>query len=397
MFDKEFLKTLTVLYVEDDETIRKSLGNILNKIFKNVIICIDGTDGLSTYQKYTQDMNIKFDAIITDINMPNMNGLEMIKEIRELNADIPAIVTTAHGEANYLLEAIKIGVSGYTLKPIDTKELLMTVQKFCEIKRNQKIIAETEEQLSEYMSFINSMSTIVKLNDKECITEANDFFCAMMEQEEEELLGLNIVSLLHPDSIANRFKELRDSIRSGETWKGKLKFISSVGETFVLRSSNIPIKNIDTDHIDGYISIGYLADEEEAEKKQTISKAKTNLLEQKHKVLNLNKQVKTLKTKSKQFDYTTHEAEHAIKLLKEALFKERQKTSDLHLQINHYEEQIKKLKDRLETVADYEQAKRTDSLKKLNELQKEYGALQDKLIAAQSTINKLSAKPEFIE
>lgn len=397
MFDKEFLKTLTVLYVEDDETIRKSLGNILNKIFKEVVICIDGGDGLSTYQKYTQDMDIRFDVIISDINMPNLNGLDMIKEIKKIDADIPAIVTTAHGEANYLLEAIKIGVSGYTLKPIDTKELLMTVQKFCEIKRNQKIIAETEEQLSEYMSFINSMSTIVKLDDKECITEANEFFCAMMEQEEEQLIGLNIVSLLHPDSIANHFKDLRASIRSGETWRGKLKFISSIGENFVLRSSNIPIKNIDTDHIDGYISIGYLADEEEAEKKQTISKAKTNLLEQKHKVLNLNKQVKTLKTKSKQLDSTTYEAEHAIKLLKEALFKERQKTSDLHIQINHYEDDIKMLRERLDTVADLEHAKRTDSLKRLNDLQKEYAALQDKLIAAQSQINKLTPKSEFIE
>ena len=88
MFNKEFLKTLTVMYVEDDESIRTSLGNILKKVFKEVITCVDGKEGVSNYLLYTNDMDIEFDVIISDINMPNMDGLEMVEEIRKHNEDI---------------------------------------------------------------------------------------------------------------------------------------------------------------------------------------------------------------------------------------------------------------------------------------------------------------------
>jgi YesN/AraC family two-component response regulator len=57
--------------------------------------------------------------VITDINMPNMNGLEMVKGIRELNKDIPIIMLTAHSEANYLLEAISLHISEYVIKPVN--------------------------------------------------------------------------------------------------------------------------------------------------------------------------------------------------------------------------------------------------------------------------------------
>jgi PAS domain S-box-containing protein len=395
MFDKEFLKTLTALYVEDDITIQSSLGNILKKVFKDVIICNDGAEGLSNYKRYTNDLEVEFDVIISDINMPKMNGLEMIKEIRELNPDIPALLTTAHGEADYLLEAIKIGVTGYILKPIDTKDLLMAVQHHCELKRNIKIIAQNEAELSEYMEFINTIATIIKVDENDNITEANPFFCAMVEQEEEELIGENIVNYIHQDTISKGFKELRQTIKNSETWKGKLKFIANDGDVFFLRTTNIPRINVDTNQIEGYISIGFLADEEEAEKKETINKAKGNILEQKHKVLNLNKQVKTLRKRSNDKS-GIKDAQTTITLLKDALESERRKTSDFQTQIEYYETEVANLKRRLENVAGYEQVKRVDSLKKVNELMKENALLKDKLIEANAEITRLTPKQKYV-
>ena len=395
MFDKEFLKTLTALYVEDDITIQKSLGNILQKVFKDVIICNDGAEGLSNYKRYTQDLDMEFDVIISDINMPKMNGLEMIKEIKAMNPDIPALLTTAHGEADYLLEAIKIGVTGYILKPIDTKDLLMAAQHHCEIKRNIKIIAQNEAELSEYMDFINTIATIIKIDENDNITEANPFFCAMIEKEEDELIGANIVNYLHQDSIPKGFKELRQNIKMGETWKGKLKFLTSDNEIFFLRTTNIPRVNVDTNRLEGYISIGFLADEEEAEKKETINKAKDNILEQKHKVLNLNKQVKTLRKKSND-QSGIRDANTTISLLKDALERERKKSNDFQTQIEYYEDEIDKLKQRLDNVAGYEQIKRVDSLKRINELMKENAILKDKLIEANAEINRLTPKEKYV-
>lgn len=394
MFDKDFLKTLTALYVEDDETIQVSLGNILKKVFKDVIICNDGEHGLSNYKRYTQDLDVEFDVIISDINMPKMNGLEMIKEIKKINPDIPALLTTAHGEADYLLEAIKIGVSGYTLKPIDTKDLLMTVQHHCEIKRNQKIIAKNEAELSEYMEFINSIACILKIDANDNITEANPCFCAMMDQEEDILLNTNIVNFLHQDSIPKNFKELRQTVRNGETWKGKLKFIANDGDIFYLRSTNIPRMNVDTNDFEGYICIGFLADEEEAEKKETISKAKTNLMEQKYKVLNLNKQVKNLRKKSTGF--IKNDTKATLSLVQEAYENEKKKVKDLQVQIDYYEREINDLKDRLDNVAGHEQVKRVHNIKKLKELIKENALLKDNLIKANAQINKLTPKDKYV-
>jgi len=397
MFNKDFLQTLTVLYVEDDDAIRNSLGTILKKVFKEVITCVDGKDGISNYELYTRDMDVVFDAIITDINMPHINGLEMVKQIRTHDMDIPVVMTTAHGESNYLLEAIKLGVSGYTLKPIDTKELLMTVQRFCEIKRNQKIIAQNEAELSEYMEFINGIATIVKVDKKDLIQEANPLFCGINESMEEDLIHTNMIQLIHPDSITNAYKEMKDYIKHGHTWKGKLKFLSKNKEMFYLRSTSIPTKNRDTAEVTGYISIGFLADDEEQEKHETMTKAKQNIMEERYKVLELNKKVKTLRTASNNFEANMGEQSSAF--IKEALENERKKTSDQLKQIQHYEYQIGLLKDKLVGIADNEKLKRTDSLKRVNELSRENAILKDRLITLQNELIAMKQKdaPKYIE
>ena len=397
MFNKDFLQTLTVLYVEDDDAIRASLGNILKKVFKEVITCVDGRDGVSNYELYTQNMDVEFDAIISDINMPNLNGLEMVKKIREHNLEIPVVMTTAHGESNYLMEAIKLGVSGYTLKPIDTKELLMTVQKFCEIKRNQKIIKEKEEELSEYMEFINTIATIVKVDKKDAIIESNPLFSGIIEISQNDLIHSHMIQLIHPDAIPSSYKEMRESIKNGETWKGKLKFLSKNKEIFFLRSTAIPTKNQDTGEITGYILIGFLADEEEQEKQETISKAKQNIMEERYKILELNKKVKTLRTTANNFEATNQE--QSLPLLRDALEKERKKSTDQLKQIQHYEYQIELLKEKLLSLADNEKLKRTDSLKRSSDLLRENAILKDRLITLQNELIALKQKdaPKYIE
>lgn len=397
MFNKEFLQTLTVLYVEDDDAIRNSLGTILKKVFKEVITCVDGKDGISNYELYTKDMDVVFDVIITDINMPHINGLEMVRKIREHDLEIPVIMTTAHGESNYLMEAIKLGVSGYTLKPIDTKELLMTVQKFCEIKRNQKIIAQKEAELSEYMDFINEIATIVKVDKKDMILEVNPFFCGINEAMEDDLVHTNMIQLIHPESIPSSYKEMKEYIKHGQTWRGKLKFISKNKEIFFLRSTTIPTKNHDTNEVTGYISIGFLADDEEQEKQETMSKAKQNIMEERYKILELNKKVKTLKSATSNFE--ANMGEQSSPFIKEALENERKKTSEQLKQIQHYEYQISLLKEKLIGIADNEKLKRTDSLRRVNDLSRENAILKDRLITVQNELYALQQKdaPKYIE
>lgn len=395
MFDKEFLKTLTVLYVEDDETIRTSLGNILKKVFKEVVTCVDGKDGVTNYKLYTQEMDIKFDAIISDINMPNMSGLEMVEKIREDNNDIPVIMTTAHGESDYLMEAIKLNVSGYTLKPIDTKELLNIIQKFCEIRRNQRLITEKEAELSEYMNVVNSIATIVKVNESDSIIGANEYFCAILDQEEDELIGTNMLQIIHPDSISSSYKDMKTNIKSNESWKGKLKLLSQNNEVFHLRSTNIPKFDQNTGKNIGYISIGFIADDEEQEKKETLNKARQNILAEKQKVLELNKQVKNLKHTNKSASQLSNAKN--INFLQEALEHEKKKNHDNLKQIEGYEYEINQLKEKLLHIVDVEKSKKHDTQKRVQELSRENAMLKDNLIRAQNEITSLKPKPKYIE
>ncbi|MCK5294552.1 MAG: EAL domain-containing protein [Arcobacteraceae bacterium] len=118
------LKDVTVLYCEDEDDLRTVTGDVIQQFTKKVFLAEDGKVGLELFKKYADEI----DLIITDVNMPEMNGLEMAKEIKAINYNIPIIVATAFSNSSYLLEAIELGIDKYVLKPIDIKKLF-TVMK----------------------------------------------------------------------------------------------------------------------------------------------------------------------------------------------------------------------------------------------------------------------------
>lgn len=111
-------KKISVLYVEDNDSARENTLGVLEEFFSSVTIAKDGNEGLRLFGKS------KFDLIITDINMPVMNGLEMIAAIRELDRELPILVLSAYDDTHYFLETIKLGVEGYLLKPIDMNQFI---------------------------------------------------------------------------------------------------------------------------------------------------------------------------------------------------------------------------------------------------------------------------------
>jgi DNA-binding response OmpR family regulator len=115
MLDK--LKNLTLLCVEDNEGVRKRLAKTLKFYFKEVILAEDGLEGFDKYK------NSKVDIILTDIDMPNMNGVELCKNIRKIDKNIPLIVLSAYSSEEYLLELINLNINHFILKPINSIKL----------------------------------------------------------------------------------------------------------------------------------------------------------------------------------------------------------------------------------------------------------------------------------
>ena len=161
-------KDLKILYVEDNESARESTKSMLEKFFKNICIGIDGMNGLEKFKQ------TEYDLVITDINMPKMNGIEMIKEIRKINKNTPVLIISAYSESEYFMEAIKQNIDGYLLKPISTEQFInqlsKTVEKIQLTKKNERYKKGLETQIQErtqtleYMFYHDSLTALKNKN-----------------------------------------------------------------------------------------------------------------------------------------------------------------------------------------------------------------------------------------
>lgn len=131
----EILKSLNILYLEDEENIRKNITRTLQLLCNNVYDCSDSMEAIEVFE------NKKINIIISDISMPNINGIEFSKIIRKKNKQIPIILLTAHTDTDYLLEATKLKLVDYLIKPLNflkLKEAL--INAVTEIEDNNPII-----------------------------------------------------------------------------------------------------------------------------------------------------------------------------------------------------------------------------------------------------------------
>lgn len=108
------LRALKLIFVEDEEDLLSIISDALTKLGANFLTATNGLEALTLIED-----NLDLDAIITDINMPHMNGLDMIKTLQDKEINIPVIVMSAHTEMEYINKAKELGVSEYLLKPFD--------------------------------------------------------------------------------------------------------------------------------------------------------------------------------------------------------------------------------------------------------------------------------------
>jgi len=117
-----------VLLVEDEEDAREILSFYLDTIFDEVQIAKDGQDGFDQYKKSFEDA-CTFDLVITDIQMPNKDGLSMIEDITALNDDQKFIIVSAYKDEEYLFKSIGLNVISYFVKPLEVKNIMEILKK----------------------------------------------------------------------------------------------------------------------------------------------------------------------------------------------------------------------------------------------------------------------------
>jgi len=124
---KDLLKNFTILYVEDDEMVRKSAVEYLKRVCKEVIQAKDGKEAIGIWKEF------KPDIIITDISMPRLNGIDMASYIRANDKDVQIIIATAHSDTEYLLKAVELQLVKYIIKPITKDKLETALNKSIEL------------------------------------------------------------------------------------------------------------------------------------------------------------------------------------------------------------------------------------------------------------------------
>lgn len=133
----QLAKEIKLLYVEDDKSSREETSSILKSVFAEVLVAKDGLEGLEIFKKHHNNI----DLIITDIQMPNLSGLDMIEEIKKIDKKINILIISSHEDVGYLKKAISLSVDGYLQKPINFSELFKEVVHILNnIKENKKVL-----------------------------------------------------------------------------------------------------------------------------------------------------------------------------------------------------------------------------------------------------------------
>jgi putative two-component system response regulator len=158
--DPVFLKTLTVLYVEDEEEIRELLSRFLRRWVGTLNVAENGQQGLEAYRAQRPDV------LVTDIRMPVMDGLDMAAAIRDEDGDVPIIVITAYSERDYFMRSIEIGVDKYVVKPVDTDLLLKAIYRGAAVRAQTQTLEMTKQRLLDSLGqTVGVLSRAIEMRD----------------------------------------------------------------------------------------------------------------------------------------------------------------------------------------------------------------------------------------
>jgi len=149
---------LSILYVEDEDIPRERLAIILQRRVRDVRLARDGQEGLDAYRTARPDL------VVTDIRMPRMSGLDMIREIKQVDPEARFVVTSAYSDSELLLKAIDCVIDGYILKPVDTNRLFAVIARCAEtIDLRRNLLQRNQEQQQLIMDLQKAVQEIKTL------------------------------------------------------------------------------------------------------------------------------------------------------------------------------------------------------------------------------------------
>ncbi len=223
---------LTVLYVEDSKEVRESISELFKHYFKHIDTAVDGEQGFQKYKDYYEVNKHYYDIVITDIRMPNMNGIEMIEVIHELNDRQAIVVTSAHDESEYLLKLITLEISHFITKPIDVNQFHKVLSRVIEI-------IEVKERYRK----VNEDLRLAKLSAEQSALQKSQFLANMSHEIRTPLNAIiGFISLLSENETdATKIKYLNVIKNSSDSL---LQIINDILDISKIESGKLDIEAV---------------------------------------------------------------------------------------------------------------------------------------------------------
>lgn len=313
-FNKRILRETTILYLENDEIVRKETLNIFEMIFLDVIVAKDVNEAYTLFQEKKDDIDI----ILADINMPDTSSLAFISQVREIDFHIPIIVLTDVSNTKSMLKVIKYNITNYLFKPIVLESIVNIISQIMENIIIKKKIDKQAYELKQFMSILDSKNLICEMDTDLNISHVNEFYTTCSDYSVNEIKGKKFIQVNEFKKNDPKAKEIMSVIKRGKPWTGDLKKISKEGDMFYTNSTIVPIfKNEGS--IKKYIEFATLTTKYESERyqlRQHILKLKSSSfqarIELKNENIYNNKVVKELKERIE--DTVTHSQEVLMEL-----------------------------------------------------------------------------------
>jgi len=245
---RKYSKNINLLYVEDDLVSQEYTMKFLSPIFENIILANNGEDGFNKF------LHNKIDIVITDINMPKLNGIEMIKKIQKENRNCYFIILSQHDESDIFLQSINLNVDGYILKPFSFDELLNSLEKVIEKFKLEYEAKNHKYYIEQYLNLMDQSNIISKTDTEGIITYVNDSFCKISGYKREEVIGKKHNITRHHENPNELYEEMWHTLKvKEESWEGVIKNKSKSGSTYYVRTIITPIKNIKNEIVEYFV------------------------------------------------------------------------------------------------------------------------------------------------
>jgi len=209
---KELSKQFSLLFVEDDDILRRTTNELMESLFEDTTVAVNGEDGLNRYEAYNDIKGKYFDIVITDIQMPKMDGVSLSREILKINKNQKILVVSAYDDKKYFIELINMGVSGFIQKPILSKHLFPILFKICqeldEERENKKFLKLNNDLVW------NSTNKILLKNQIEINLTKNEKLAIelLISNLEQSFTNLEIFEYIYCDNQDKVFS--KDAIKS---------------------------------------------------------------------------------------------------------------------------------------------------------------------------------------